>query len=73
MQLEIASSETLIGRASEFNRVLGDVSPIEMRVREPQVIKVSAATLGLLGFWNLAGFALAMMSHSRFAGHPFDS
>jgi hypothetical protein len=48
-------------------------APIEMRVREPQVIKVSAATLGLLGFWNLAGFALAMTSHSRFAGHPFDS
>ena len=42
----------------------------EKSVREPKVIKVSAATLGLLGLWNLAGFVLAMMAHSRVAGHP---
>lgn len=42
----------------------------EKQVREPRVIKVSAATLGLLGIWNLGSFVLAMMANSRVAGHP---
>src|ERR1700679_3181141 len=34
----------------------------QMKVREPQVIKISAASLGLLGAWNLAIFVLAAMT-----------
>jgi hypothetical protein len=43
----------------------------EKRVREPKVIKISAATLGLLGLWNLGGFILAVMASSRVVGHPW--
>lgn len=43
----------------------------EKRVRQPRVIVVSAATLGLLGLWNLAGFIMALMAHSRAVGHPW--
>lgn len=43
----------------------------EKRVREPRVIKVSAATLGLLGLWNLANFIMAAMASSGVVGHPW--
>jgi hypothetical protein len=62
-------------RVGWINLVAGGLLMVEglyeKRVREPQVIKVSAATLGLLGLWNLAGFVMAMTAHSRFAGHPW--
>jgi hypothetical protein len=41
----------------------------EMKVREPQVIMVAAATLGILAVWNLGGLAAAYYLHVRFGGH----
>jgi hypothetical protein len=63
------------GRFGWINLVFGLLIIIEglyeKQVREPKVIKVSAATLGLLGVWNLAVFILAAMAKSRFVGgHP---
>ena len=43
----------------------------ELRVREPRVIKVAAATLGILGLWNLSVVILALIAGSKVAGgHP---
>lgn len=54
-----------------FGALLMVVGLYEKRIREARVIKVSAATLGFLGLWNLAGFIMAMMSQSRVVGHPW--
>lgn len=42
----------------------------EKRVREPKVIVVAAATLGILGLWNLTGLIIGLMTHTRVTGHP---
>ncbi|HEX2330866.1 MAG TPA: hypothetical protein VHN74_19235 [Candidatus Angelobacter sp.] len=42
----------------------------EKKVREPKVILVSAATLGVLGLWNLYGFVMNIVSNSGVVGHP---
>ena len=41
----------------------------EMKVREPKVIRVSAAVLGLLAVWNIAAIVLSAYFHTRFIGH----
>ena len=42
----------------------------EMKVREPRVIIVAAATLGLLAIWNMASLVAAAFLHTRLGGHP---
>lgn len=41
----------------------------EMRVREPKVIRVSAAVLGLVALWNIGGQVLAVIFHARAFGN----
>jgi len=40
----------------------------EKQVREPKVIKVAAATLGLIGLWNLALLVLSIVTQTRIIG-----
>jgi len=60
------------GRFGWINVALGLLLVAEglyqMRVREPRVIKVSAATLGLLGLWNLTVLAISFALKSKVVG-----
>ena len=42
----------------------------EMRVREPKVIQVAAATLGILALWNLSALLLAIAGFRVAGAHP---